>query len=166
MIDQVFGGPIIIDLDGTLIDLNVDWGQLRKVLGVTSITELWRFSDQSIWSKVSDAELNAAKTSRLNDELIALIGSSSQVAVFSNNSNCAIEETLRRIGEITKNWLIVGREFLGGAKEDFTIFSRGIEWTVQQWDVKPESASYVGDAVYEVDFARRLGLNSWRISDW
>lgn len=148
----------IVDFDGTLINLRVDWGHLRRSLGVKSISELWNISGESQWDTVTTAEIEAVETSEINTQLIKSLQNFSQVAILSNNSNYSIKNALLRIESDSKDWLIFGRESIEGPKEDWGLFNRVVRKITEQWMCSLNEVVYFGDSKYEIDYAQVLGL--------
>jgi phosphoglycolate phosphatase-like HAD superfamily hydrolase len=160
-------GPApIVDFDGTLASLPVDWPTLRERLKVTRIDDLWRRDDsvrRDAWSEVTQVEVTAAARAHPVDAMVHLLGRVEGFAVLTSNSSRAVERFLEDRTHLRgKVVAIVGREALAGPKSDLSRFSDGFARCAAataplrgRGDVV-----YVGDQTYELDFARRLGARA------
>ena len=152
------GRAPILDFDGTLAWLDVDWDGLRRRLGVTRIGDIWKADDpERGWAEVSAAETDAAATAQPVRPVLALIEDAANFAILSSNSVAAIGGFLERFPDLrARVAVVVGRETLEGPKSDFHVFERGYRRCLDALD-NAEGVTYVGDQAYELDFAARLG---------
>jgi phosphoglycolate phosphatase-like HAD superfamily hydrolase len=160
-------GPApIVDFDGTLASLPVDWPVLRERLKVLRIDDLWRRDDpagRDAWSEVTQVEVAAAARAHPVDVTVHLLGRAEGFAVLTSNSSRAVERFLEEQTDLSgKVVAIVGREALGGPKSDRARFSDGFSYCVEA--TAPlrgrRELVYVGDQAYELDFARHLGARA------
>jgi phosphoglycolate phosphatase-like HAD superfamily hydrolase len=160
-------GPApIVDFDGTLVSLPVDWPALRERLRVARIDDLWRRdgpASRDAWSEVMQAEVAAAARAHPVDATVNLLGRAEGFAVLTSNSGRAVERFLEDRTDLSgKVVAIVGREALGGPKHDLSRFSDGFSHCAEA--TAPlrgrREVVYVGDQAYELDFARRLGARA------
>lgn len=152
------GRVLVLDFDGTLAQLEIPWDELRDASGVERIVELWSRGDDA-WAPVTDAELRAAAVAEPVLPTIRLAEGSAQVAILTNNSERAVQVFLGRFPALAERVVVVvGREGLAGPKTDFDVFSRGLTRCLEE--LGDAAVTYVGDMEYELDFARRLGVEA------
>ncbi len=164
---SIVGPAPIVDFDGTVADLDVDWGALRARLGIERIGDLWDV-ETADWVQVTSAEEHGASTAVANDPLIAILESTQAIAFLTNNAESAVRRFLRHRARIADRvTIVVGRETLAGPKSDFEVFSAGfgrcVEATTHARGDGP--VVYVGDMDYELEYAERLGAVSLHVRD-
>jgi phosphoglycolate phosphatase-like HAD superfamily hydrolase len=157
---SILGSAPILDFDGTLGELEVDWRDLRQRLGVASVDELWERHDDRAWADVAAAEQRAASHSPIHHAMAALLQRVDALAILTDNSEAAVWAFVKRHdGVLPHPSVVVGRETLRGSKRDWLKFRRGFtlcERAIEQ--SRGEQATvYVGDQEYELSYARRLG---------
>ncbi|MFL6244365.1 MAG: HAD family hydrolase [Acidimicrobiia bacterium] len=160
MTRSTLGPAPIIDFDGTLACLRLEWDDLRARLGVDRIAQLWQSESPSAWSIVRDVEIEAATQATPLEPVRAGLEHSSTFAVLTSNSEDAVAQFLTRFQSLeAKAAVVVGRETLAGPKDDYEIFRRGFTRCVAATAAAraEEELVYVGDADWELAFARRLG---------
>ena len=155
---MIAGRAPILDFDGTLARLDVDWDGLRRQLGVARIGDLWEAGDSARgWADVTAAEVNAAAAADPVLPVLALIEDARHFAVLSSNSVDAVDVFLERFPTLgARAAVVVGRETLDGPKADFHVFERGYRKCVEALE-RAGGVAYIGDQAYELDFAARLG---------
>lgn len=160
-------GPApVVDFDGTLASLPVDWPALRERLEVTRIDDLWRRDDpagRTAWSAVTRVEVAAAAHAHPVEVMVQLLGRADGFAVLTSNSSRAVERFLQDRTDLAgKVVAIVGREALGGPKSDPSRFSDGFSRCAEATAPLRGRGEvvYVGDQAYELDLARRLGARA------
>ena len=151
-------GPApILDFDGTLARLDVDWPGLRRRLDVRSIEDLWINANDRRWAEVTAAEVHAATVAHQVRTLDSLLAGVKYFAVLSNNSEVAVATFLDRFPDMRRRAAaVVGRETLGGPKSSFEVFESGYAHCLHALG-RPLRPMYVGDQAYELEFAARLG---------
>lgn len=159
-VESAFRGAVI-DFDGTLSFLDIDWEGLRADLGVERLSDLWGDFAPS-WDAVTAAEIASARTSVPNQTLIDYLQQFEFVAVLSNNSERSIRVFLERFQGL-ESYRVYGREYLQGPKQNWKVFSRAIHTIVEQTSLRKSSLIYLGDSDYELEFAQRLGISSLRV---
>jgi FMN phosphatase YigB (HAD superfamily) len=153
------GHGLILDFDGTLARLEVDWEGLRLKLGVRSIDDLWAGSRDRDWAVVTGAEVAAARHAVPVAAVSKLLGATERFAILTSNSSSAVAAYLERFPELkSRVAAVAGREELGGPKTEFEVFDRGFRTCLAA--LGKDSATYVGDRAYELEFARRLGAEA------
>jgi phosphoglycolate phosphatase-like HAD superfamily hydrolase len=155
----------VLDFDGTLADLEVDWVELRRSLKVDRIDDLWYRSGG--WDTVTAAEIEAATVASpvIPVELLSTV---SCFSVVTSNAASAVHRFVDRFPVLKQRLsIVVGREELGGPKTEFKRFELGVQRCLEATDQqRTESPStYVGDSDYELDFARRLGMRAVDVRD-
>jgi phosphoglycolate phosphatase-like HAD superfamily hydrolase len=156
---STLGPAPIADFDGTIARLPVDWKALRRTLNVESITDLWALGSDR-WDRVTEAEAQAAARAEPVWPVFRRLAAASGFAVLTSNSERAVRNFFDRFpAERARVVHVVGRETLGGPKEDGDCFRRGFRACVDATQELRGDAPlvYVGDASYELEFARRLG---------
>jgi FMN phosphatase YigB (HAD superfamily) len=162
----MIGPAPVLDFDGTIARLNVDWTELRRRLNVDRIDDLWTRTRG--WSEVTDAEVRGATTAAVISPVVAILSKVQGFAVLTSNDARAVHRFMDRFPDL-KNRLaiVVGRGELGGPKTDFGLFDEGVQQCLAATNQyrNGEQAVYVGDSSYELDFASRLGLKAVDVKD-
>ena len=156
---MIFGPAPILDFDGTIADLRVDWASLRRLLGVSSVDDLWEI--QGDWNAVTSAEMSAAATARPHEPVLRRLRSVHCFAVLTSNDARAVRRFFSRFPvEAAKLAVVVGRTEMGGPKRDPAYFQLGLDRCIGSTrHARGNSAPlYVGNERYELEFARRSGL--------
>ena len=159
----------IFDFDGTLMNLNVDWKQVRREIGVNSIEDIWSLSpsEQDVaWQLVSRFEIESVVHSTNNPDVVALT-EQLDYSVLTNNCETAVEKFLL-INQIQRTpEAVVGRNWLGKSKKDRSRFSEAIAYllAIGASDVKYKNfqLGYFGDSDYELEYSLSLGLSTFRV---
>jgi len=151
---------LIVDFDGTLVDLAVDWSALRERLGIARMGEIWTRDDEGVFEQVAAAERDGARHGADIAVAMELVESSDGFAVLTDNSASAVAVFLERHGELAHRCAaVVGREVLLGPKRDPKTFERGIEMCMTALQVHDRAlVTYLGDSQYELQLARAAGL--------
>jgi len=163
----MLGRAPIVDFDGTVASLPVDWSQLRSRLGVDRIDDLWR-AESPGWDEVTRAECAAATVAPEVEVVTGQLARSEGCAILTSNSERAVEVFLSRTPSLAPQVrTVVGRETLSGPKADFETFRRGFDRCVQFTAAirGTEPIVYVGDQTYEIDFAERLGAQAFIVEN-
>jgi len=158
----MLGPAPILDFDGTIAVLAVDWTELRRKLGVRSLDDLWG-ADGADWDLVTRAEVGAAATAEPVAATIRSLDTVTAFAVLTNNSEFAVREFLRRFDGLASRLAgVVGRETLGGSKRNPERFRIGFERCVALTAAARAQGPvvYVGDARYELELAADLGAGA------
>lgn len=162
-------GPApIVDFDGTIAALPVDWAGLRRRLGVSSIDDLWRGAASDPWGPVTDAEVAAAVEAEPVGPMVAALEAARGFAVLTSNSEQAVHRFLARFPVLAaKVRLVAGREALGGSKRDLDRFR--VAFTACRESTAADRGGgpvvYVGDAQFELEFASGLGAVAVHVAD-
>jgi phosphoglycolate phosphatase-like HAD superfamily hydrolase len=157
----------ILDFDGTVARLPVDWEGLRRRLGVSRIDDLWHV-DPSRWAVVTAAETKAARRAA---PIAAVLGRLDEVrgfGVLTSNSSRAVHAFFTRFPDAASRLaIVVGREELEGPKSDFARFRSGLGVCINATAEMREDGAvvFVGNASYELEFARRLSLTALDVAD-
>jgi phosphoglycolate phosphatase-like HAD superfamily hydrolase len=162
----MLGPAPILDFDGTVARLQVDWAGLKQQLGIELISDLWG-RPSSAWDAVTAAEVQAAQAAPAVEPVLDLLVEVESFAVLTNNSSRAVHAFFDRFPLLrTRLVATVGREELRGPKTDFAIFRAGVDRCMAATAAARggEGVIYVGDAAYELAFAERLGLRAICVS--
>jgi phosphoglycolate phosphatase-like HAD superfamily hydrolase len=164
--NSILGPAPIVDFDGTLACLEVPWEGVRAELGVARIGELWNARAPERWTLVRRAEEEAARVADVVPEMQRALTKTDCFAILSSNAEAAVWRFLERFTELAARvQVVVARETLGGPKDDFDVFARGFRVCVDATAAARNRSAvvYVGDASYELEFARRLGARTINI---
>jgi phosphoglycolate phosphatase-like HAD superfamily hydrolase len=161
--NSILGPAPITDFDGTLARLDVPWDAVRAELGVAQIGDLWHDSAPAAWARVSRAEKEAARVADVVPEMRMALQHTKSFAILTSNGEPAVWRFLERFTDLASRvQLVVGRETLAGPKNNFDTFARGfaacLEATARARGRSP--IVYVGDTIYELKFAQRLGART------
>jgi phosphoglycolate phosphatase-like HAD superfamily hydrolase len=166
VMNSILGSAPVLDFDGTIAPLPVTWATLRSELGVKRIQDLWLQDRPGAWAAVRAAEEEAARQADLNPRVGRALEEVSALAVLTNNSEASVAAFLARFPHLERRvTIVVGREQLGGPKDEFAVFERGFRSCVTATATArgDEPIIYVGDADYELSYARRLGAQAWNV---
>lgn len=156
----MLGPAPVVDLDGTVVRLPVDWSGLRRDLGVGSLRELT--VDDVRWAVVQQHEEAAADIATPLPIICAALAATVAFAVLTANSESSAWRALRRAGIASRCAAVVGRRSLAGRKDDVDVFRRGLARCVTATaDARAgEELVYLGDSAYELDYAARSGART------
>jgi hypothetical protein len=157
----------ILDFDGTIAYLDVDWSRLRAQFDVERVSDLWN-RDPSCWDLVTAAEVGAAAVARPVTATFGYLEETRGFAVLTNNSSVAVHRFFERFPELQRRMkVVVGREELGGPKTDFDRFAPGVARCIAELadGCGGDPRTYVGDSAYELRFAARLGLRAVAVTE-
>jgi phosphoglycolate phosphatase len=162
--------PIVYDLDGTLVDLQVDWDAARQAVSAEFATiglavdgcDLWDLLDlaeaeghvETFEDIVGPRECDGARASTrlpLADELLVHEGA---VGVCSLNCEAACREALS-VHELSHGVdAVVGRDSVATRKPD----PEPLLATLSAMGVDREEAVFVGDSARDEEAAQRAGV--------
>lgn len=163
---MTFGAAPILDFDGTIAHLGVDWVGLRRSLNVERIDELW--SRPGDWSVVAVEEIKAAAHAVPVAPVIERLSAVRCFSVLTSNDSVAVLRFFDRFPPLKRRLrMVVGREELGGPKTEFTRFESGVLkcLSANRQEQTQERSVYVGDSQFELEFALRLGLNAIDVAE-
>ena len=150
----MLGPAPIIDFDGTLARLEIDWAGLRAQLGISSINDLWSRDDPD-WEYVTATEVRASTQASIVTKTADALEHSPAFSILTANSERAVDEFLRRCPQLSSHVaVVVGRETLAGPKLDPDCFHRGFA----RCSDATAAARGDGDLVYLGDDPRELAL--------
>ncbi len=168
MIEEYDG--VVYDLDGTLVQLDVDWGDVRHEVEAVlrargldcegaSLWDLLETAEQEglarrVQSVIAEHERKGARTaSRL--PTAETIPTDRPVAVCSLNAHSACRIALERQGLDGRIDAVVGRDSLDTYKPD----PAPLLWAIDQLDLEPTAAVFVGDGQRDAETASRAGVD-------
>jgi phosphoglycolate phosphatase-like HAD superfamily hydrolase len=163
----------IFDFDGTITNLNVDWNSLKTEIAVEKISEIWNLEESQKIAAIkiiSEYEIAGLSFDLIFDrEYFELF---QKFSILTNNS----EETVARFFyELNRNSSlikikpekIVGRSKLQGSKENEKIFNDQIVCLLMAMKIRyPSNCVYIGDQEYELEFAKKIGLETFHIREF
>lgn len=165
---SILGFAPILDFDGTVAVLPVDWAGLRRRLQVARIDDLWQTGRIDDWSVVTNAEVEAAGGAVPLEPVLAALADVETFAILTSNSERAVLRFFEdRQALRSRLASIVGRETLAGPKADEDVFRAGFTVCLEATAAarRGGQALYVGDADYELEFARNLGVRAVHVSE-
>ena len=167
----------VYDLDGTLVDLDVDWDavatDVAAVLRARGVdvtdADLWRMlelSDETGYRRlveetISEYERDGARTARrlsIADDLPR----EEPVGVCSLNSEAACRIALERYGLDGAVDVIVGRDSVATEKPD----PEPLLASVEALGASPDRTLFIGDSPRDEDTAKRAGTAFVYASEW
>lgn len=168
---------LVFDLDGTLVDLAVDWDEVAvdavrtfTQAGVDADTEdLWALLDRAtevdllddIESVIAEHECAGARASTRLPLSDYVAGERRPVAVCSLNCEAACRIALETHGLDGAVDAVVGRDTVETRKPDPAPLLAAIE----EMDVEPGDALFVGDSPRDETTAERAGTGFVYVSD-
>ena len=160
---------VVYDLDGTLVDLDVDWAEVARSVAAalrardidTEGADLWEMFElareaecfPSVDGRVAEFEREGARTSRrlpLADELPR----SEPVGVVSLNAESACRIALEVHGLDSAVGTVIGRDTVAEMKPH----PLPLQQAAIDLDVSPERTLFVGDSASDEEAARRAGM--------
>ena len=167
---------VVYDLDGTLVELDVDWGEVaRSVAAVLSArgvdssgADLWEMFERareaecfpSVDGRVAEFEREGARTSR-RLPLAAELPRSEPVGVVSLNAESACRIALEVHELDSAVGTVIGRDTVAEMKPHPLPLQRALE----DLGVAPERALFVGDSDSDAEAARRAGMDFQSVTD-
>jgi FMN phosphatase YigB (HAD superfamily) len=163
----------IFDFDGTITNLNVDWNFLKKHIAVDKISEIWNLQECQKFEAINvitEYEIAGLDYGLIIDrETFQLF---QKFAILTNNSEETVKIFFNELNRDLSLWQIkpeeiAGRSKLQGPKESERIFNQQIAFLLRAMKIeRPSDCIYVGDQEYELNFAKRIGLATFHISDF
>lgn len=156
---------VIFDLDGTLVDSQLDFTQLCHQLGwpagtpilehLATLTDLHQY--QRALTIIEDFEMQGAALARwmpgAADLLVVLRQLNIPTAILTRNMRSATEHCLQRLG--IRVDIVLTRED-APAKPD----PAGLLQIAQQWQRPPQELLFIGDFHFDLATARAAGMPS------
>lgn len=159
---------IITDLDGTIVDLGIDWDSLRervrremgwdhplKPLG-PSIPKAARskIEEEAAFRIVEEAEQEASERAEFNSKIVEIFrrikGRGLKLALVTLQARRPATTTLERLGILRFFDVLVARDVSLDRKEQLRIAIEGL-------GVRPQDCLFFGDTQWDVEAARELG---------
>jgi len=158
-------GPApIVDFDGTMAYLPVDWVTLRRRLRVGSLNELWDNDDHADWAAVTAAELTAIDRARPIPATLEALAAASGFVVVTDNHESVVSAFLSQHRQLASKVLAVfGRGYHGGPKRNQEVFERAFRAASSLVGDLSDQVVYCGDQDYELQFATTLGARAVRV---
>lgn len=154
---------IVFDLDGTLVDLPIDWVKVKQSAGISDgqklgdrIEQLLDANDKMTLDSITDLEMEALGQAIIPSYLpqaLTQLCESFKVAILTRNSREVARSLLQRIG--LKDVYIIGREDISRLKPD----PEGLQRILDHFAIEPGNAVLVGDTHHDVEAAHALGLS-------
>lgn len=162
--------PVVYDLDGTLVDLQVDWSAARDAVSAEFTTAGLGVDGRDLWdllrlaeaeghvetfeSVVGPRECEGARESirlPLADELLDQVG---PVGVCSLNCEAACRTALKTHDLEAAVDVVVGRDSVAARKPD----PEPLLATLERMGVAPDEAVFVGDSERDEETAENAGV--------
>lgn len=163
----MLGPAPILDFDGTLARLEIDWSELRAQLGVQTVNELWS-TNEADWTLVTDFEIQASEVAHEIAPTVAALAHSSAFSILTANSERAVSVFMESRPQLAERLaIVVGRETLEGPKLDATCFHRGYQrCLVATASVRgSDRPIYLGDDPRELALASNEGAIAYNVTD-
>ncbi|MBI4834622.1 MAG: HAD family hydrolase [Planctomycetes bacterium] len=170
---------IVFDLDGTIIDLDVDWACLKERLHRRTLKEYNYDCDfnrldesliliknkfgQDAYSKlinmIADEEINGVKTGNLKQEMIGFIKKRyvPNMAIFSSNTKRAIEYSLKRLGLSSFFSCIISKEDVTNPKPS----SEGLKKIISFYGVSNKDILFIGNTNADKEAGKNAGVTTY-----
>lgn len=157
---------VISDFDGTITNLDVDWPALRNRFSVSSIEEVLNNHSPEKWDVIRHAEVDAAHKSTPVYPTLDILNNCENYVILTNNDADAAGVFLDNFRtEIKFPLAIIDRNVLGGSKKQFKLFNEAVLGCLLTFEISDFSTvTYVGDATYELEYAKNIGLDTLRVS--
>mgnify|MGYP000120861092 CR=1 FL=1 len=167
---------IVYDLDGTLVELDVDWGQVRQEVAAileargvdTDGATLWDLFDRAraaeehpaVEQRVAEFERKGARTSR-RLPLAAELPREEATGVVSLNAESACRIALEVHGLDSAVDVLVGRDTVDESKPH----PQPLRAALASLDASPDRSLFVGDSASDAETARRADVDFQSVSD-
>lgn len=170
---------IIFDFDGTIIDLEVDWNQLKEKLHQYAIKEynydcsfnpldenllliknkLGINAYSNLINMVADAEIKGIKKNKKKQEIVELIKKqhAQDKAIFSSNTRKAIESTLELLGLSPFFSCIVGKEDVSNPKPS----PEGLKKILAFYGISNKDALFIGNTNADKEAGRNANVTTY-----
>lgn len=162
---------IIFDLDGTLVDLPVDWVKVKKLVNKgpkqslgKRVEELIKANDSKALEQIKKHEIAALKRTIVDPTVKGVLNTLKQdhsIAILTRNSRHAAEEFLQMHDIDPKQYFIIGREDTSRLKPH----PEGMLLILNKFKVKPSETVLVGDTRHDIELAETAGLYTILIGD-
>ena len=162
---------VVYDLDGTLVELDVDWDAVRTDVVSVYDSSGYEPPSRSLWDLLEAAasydlhddvtetiaahEREGARSSRRLEYADRALDQSVPVGVCSLNSESACHLALEEHDLTAAVDVVVGRDTVETWKPD----PEPLLWAVDELDATPSSALFVGDTVRDERTAKRAGTD-------
>lgn len=156
---------VILDLDGTIFHLDIDWHKLKReaqsLVGKSNISydDTLKLAQQpqneEVAKLIEKAEVEGATKGFESDgaaEAILEIKKAYKIAVVTRNARAAAIAVLEKLN--IKDIIIIGREDVVNLKPH----PEAIELALKHLKVLPENAIMVGDTFHDIHSAHRIGM--------
>lgn len=170
---------VVVDFDGTLVSLSVDWDRLRAQLALEAARAgaVWHRTEgldanlrrirsvsgeevfQRLCGVVAEAEVAGFDPGRVHRRLLALLQArgARPLGVVSLNTRTALQSVLAHPVWAGITPLVVGKEEVAQGKPH----PEGLLQVCAHFQVSPAQAVYVGDAATDEVAARRAGFHAF-----
>lgn len=156
---------VVFDLDGTLADSRLDYGAMRRELGLPPQTPMLeaiaRLTDSEAIARAHaillrhelDGARRATPMPGAGELLASLRAARLKLGVFTRNARQVAELTLGRLDMAVD--MLVAREDAPPKPEP-----DGLLRMMAAWQLAPEDLLYVGDYRFDVEAGRRAGVRT------
>jgi len=170
----------IFDLDGTVVNLSVDWGILKSKLSsfvhektgekveftpLNKTVEKYPSLRNELFVIIQRCELEKISEAALNEKTAALMkelaSSGVKLAIFSTNMKETVKRALSKFNLENFFESIISREDVKNTKPD----KEGIDLIMKQFNAPKEKTIYIGDKEADYDAAQRAGIKFLSVED-
>ena len=165
----------VLDMDGTLLDLPVDWGKVRAevsgLAGSVGTGPVFETIAQLIgerpdlkarlFSAVDRFELEAEPRAELfegSKEVLELLSGSAELALVTMQGKKVRDKVLGRLGLVARFKVLVSRE-------DSLERAGQLEMAVAKLGLRKQDVVFVGDRIHDFNSAARVGVEFVMIRD-
>jgi phosphoglycolate phosphatase len=166
---------LILDFDGVVIDLAVDWDRLRDDIlaraharwgaqirvdalerGFEELRRLGPEAVADVHALIASAERSAVPRSPFRPDFLRLLGrwSGRPFAVCSSNARAAVLDAIDRVDARERFGTVVGRDDVTRIKPD----PEGLRLVLERERVAADRALFVGDLSTDVEAGREAGV--------
>jgi len=156
---------IIFDFDGTIINLNTNWQELKRSLSKrysTKVDKLFDFINNincknEVYSIMYEYEIKNVDYNSVNKSILNMVQSNdNKFAIFSLNTKKTILNILKKLNIDTKFDLIVSCEDVNKYKPD----PQGLEKILSFWGCNKNEVIFIGDSLKDFKAGKKVGIKT------
>jgi len=155
----------IFDFDGTIINLNTNWQELKSHLSKkysAKIDKLFDFigsidNRNEVYSIIYEYETKNVDYSSINKKILNVLElKDKKFAIFSLNTKKTIFHILKRFDIDTKFDLIISCEDVNKYKPD----PQGLEKIISFWKCNKNEVIFIGDTLKDIKAGQKAGIRT------
>lgn len=162
----------IFDLDGTIVDLSVDWEKMladlkgkfgNKAESIRGFLDTLKSHDRKRALKIVEKyELERIHSVKANKDMVAFIKKipgEVPLVIFSTNTKTAIQATLEKVGLKERFRFIISSDDVEKLKPD----PGRLNMIIRRLGIKKEDVVYLGDRGVDLEAGRRAGIKTFLV---